>query len=423
LRIKNICLSIFFRLSPRIYLYDMKNVRSILYTWLLLFTMVSVSSCQKEITAEAVAQPQEKHLVSFKLKSYLPASTIRSIAAANGYPEFATEVKYDIVVFSAVYTTTYQGREIQASGLMCFPRNMETAPAVLSAQHGTLFAHKDAPSNFPSSFNGPELFASVGYATFIPDYIGYGVSSQILHPYYNAAYSANAVIDMLKAGREFCQQEDIPLSNKLFLAGYSEGGYVTLAAQKALEANPLPGLNLTAVAAGAGGYDLVSMLGNISTTPVYSNPSYLAFLTQAFNTANNWNRPTTDFFQEPYATKIPALLDGSKTGGDINKELPKQPNQLFSSAFFSALSGAGETQFKGALVANSLTNYIPQTVTRLYHGTADEVVPFSNSQATFDKLKANGAKNITFTPIPNATHGTGFQPMLVDLLPWFNNLR
>lgn len=401
----------------------MKNLRTFLYAWVLLFGMASFTSCQKEATAEAVAQPQEKHLVSFKLKSYLPASAIRSIATSNGYPEFAPELKYDIVVFSVVYATKYQGREIQASGLMCFPRNMETPPAVLSAQHGTLFAHKDAPSNFPSSFNGPELFASVGYATFIPDYIGYGSSKDVLHPYYNAQYSANAVIDLLKAGREFCQQENIPISNKLFLAGYSEGGYVTLAAQKAIEANPVSGYNLTAVAAGAGGYDLGAMLHDITATPEYSNPSYLAFLTQAYNTANNWNRPVTDFFREPYASRIPGLLDGSKTGGEINKELAKKPSDLYSQSFFSALSGAGETQFKGALLANSLTNYIPQTATRLYHGTADEVIPVSNSQGTYNKLKANGAKDISFIQIPNATHGTGFQPMLVDVLPWFNSLR
>jgi pimeloyl-ACP methyl ester carboxylesterase len=400
----------------------MKNIKSILYTWVLLLTIATASGCKKTAEAEQV-QPEKKHLVSFKLVSYLPASAIRSMATSNGYSQFNNELKYDIVIFSAVYNTTYQGKEIQASGLMCFPRNMETPPPVLSAQHGTLFAHKDAPTNFPASFNGPELFASVGYATFIPDYIGYGSSKDILHPYYNAEYSANAVIDMIKAGREFCQQEDIPVSDKLFLAGYSEGGYTTLATQKALEASPLPGMNLTAVAAGAGGYDLVSMLGNITTTPEYSNPAYLAFLTHAYNTANGWNRPTTDFFQEPYASKIPALLDGSKTGSQINSELTKRPSELFSPAFFSALHGSGETQFKGALVTNSLTSWRPQTPTKLYHGTADEVVPFANSQATYDKLKANGAANISFVSIPNGTHGTSFQPMLEDVLPWFNELR
>jgi pimeloyl-ACP methyl ester carboxylesterase len=404
---------------------SVKNIKSVAYVWLVLFTIMAGSGCKKEANAvtpqEAVTE--KSNLVSSKLVGYLPASAIRNLASTNGYPQFNNELKYDVVIFSMVYNTTYQGKVIQASGLMCFPRNMPDPPAIISAQHGTLFAHKDAPSNFPNSFNGPELFASAGYATFIPDYIGYGASAQILHPYYNAQYSAMSVIDMIKAGKTFCKEQDIPVSDKLFLAGYSEGGYVTLAAQKEIENNPSHNLKLTAVAAGAGGYDLTSMLGNIASGQDYNNPSYLAFLLQAFNVANEWNRPVADFFREPYASKIPTLLNGSKTGSQINSELVKQPSQLFAPAFYNALRGTGETQFKAALAANSLTNWVPKAPTRLYHGTADDVVPYANSEITYNKLKANGAANITLTAIPNGTHGTTFQPMIAELIPWFASLR
>ena len=404
---------------------SIKSIRSAFYGWLLVFTVLAGSGCKKDAAAVTPAETvtEKSNLVSSKFVGYLPASAIRNLATTNGYPQFNNELKYDVVVFSMVYTTTYQGKEIQASGLMCFPRNMPEAPPIISAQHGTLFAHKDAPSNFPNSFNGPELFASAGYATFIPDYIGYGASANVLHPYYNAQYSAMSVIDMIKAGKIFCKEEEIPVSDKLFLAGYSEGGYVTLAAQKEIESNPKHNLKLTAVAAGAGGYDLTSMLGNIASGQTYNNPSYLAFMLQAFNVANRWNRPLTDFFREPYASKIPGLLDGSKTGSEVNSELVKQPGQLFAPAFFNALSGFGETQFKAALADNSLTNWAPKAPTRLYHGTADDVVPYANSEITFNKLKANGAANITLTAISNGTHGTTFQPMIAELIPWFASLK
>ncbi|KAA9340541.1 alpha/beta hydrolase family protein [Adhaeribacter soli] len=397
-----------------------KNIKSAFYVWALVFlTILSGTACKKEAEAVTKTEAETNNLVSTSFVGYMPASAIRDLATANGYPQYNEALQYDVVVFKMVYYTTYQGKQTQASGLMCFPRNMPNPPAILSAQHGTLFAHKDAPSNFPNSFNGPELFASAGYATFIPDYLGYGASAQILHTYYNEQYSALAVIDMIKAGKIFCQQEEIPVSDKLFLAGYSEGGYVTLAAQKEIENNPAHNLKLTAVAAGAGGYDLQDMLSNITTAPSYNHPSYLAFLLQAYNTANGWNRPLTDFFQEPYASKIPALLNGSKTGSQVNAELVKQPNKLFAPAFFNALKGSGEDQVKEALKANSLTDYAPKAPTRMYHGTADDVVPFTNSQVTYNKLKANGAKDLTFHSIPGGTHGTTFQPMISELIPWF----
>ena len=401
-------------------------MKSVLYAWLLLFMLGSTVACKKEATAvtpETNETTVENNFVSAKFVALIPSASVRNLAIANGFPQFNNELKYDVAVFSMIYKTTYQGKEIQASGLMCFPRNMPVPPPILSAQHGTLFAHKDAPSNFPISFNGPELFASAGYATFIPDYLGYGVSANILHPYYNEQYSALAVIDMIKAGKIFCQNEDIPVSDKLFLAGYSEGGYVTLAAQKEIESNPKHNLKLTAVAAGAGGYDLTSMIQDITTVPTYSNPSYLVFLTQAYNVANGWNRPLNTIFQEPYASKIPALLDGSKTGGQVNSELPKVPSELFTPAFFSGLAGTGEQQFRNALAENSLTDWAPKAPTRLYHGTADEVVPFTNSQITYNKLKTNGAQQLTFHSIPGGTHGTTFQPMIAELIPWFASLR
>src|SRR6478736_4404085 len=280
---------------------DMKNIRLVLYTWLVLFFGLAGTSCKKDEPKAAGETPViENNYVSSKFVAILPVANIRLLAAAHGYPQFDTDLQYDVAVFSLVYKTTYQGKEILASGLMCFPRNMPEPPAIVSAQHGTLFAHKDTPSNFPISFNGPELFASAGYATFIPDFLGYGVSANILHPYYNEQYSALAVIDMIKAGKIFCHQENIPVSDKLFLAGYSEGGYVTMAAQKEIENNPKHNLKLTAVAMGAGGYDLTSLIQNITTAPTYNNPSYLAFLTQAYNTAYNWNRPLNEIFQEPY---------------------------------------------------------------------------------------------------------------------------
>ncbi len=404
----------------------MKNIKSIFYAWVVLFTLAASAGCKKDDPENNNPEPAvtENNFVSAKFVGFIPVSAIQSMATSNGYPQFNNEFKYDIVVFSMVYTTTYQGNQIQASGLMCFPRNKPTPPPIISAQHGTLFAHKDAPSNFPISFNGPELFASAGYATFIPDYLGYGVSANILHPYYNEQYSALAVIDMIKAGKIFCQQEEIPVSDKLFLAGYSEGGYVTLAAQKEIESNPKHNLTLTAVAAGAGGYDLTAMITDITTAVEYKHPSYLAFLTQAYNTANNWNRPLNQIFREPYATKIPELLNGSKTGSQVNAELPKEPNQLYTETFFNGLAGTGEEQFRNALAENSLTDWAPKAPTRLYHGTADDVVPFTNSQITFNKLKANGAgPQLTFHTIPDGTHGTTFQPMVTELVPWFASFQ
>ncbi|MGV3588991.1 MAG: alpha/beta hydrolase family protein [Adhaeribacter sp.] len=399
--------------------------KNILVSWLLLLWIFISTGCQQE-EAKAVAPiPEKDHLVSAKLVTELPQAILQAMADNRGYPGIKNNIRNDIQVYQVTYLTTYQGKDIQASGLMCVPKNVTGAMPILSGQHGTTFEQQAAPTNFPATFSGFELFASAGYLTVIPDYIGYGASKDIFHPYYNQQYSASAVIDLVKAAQSYAKKNQLQLNDQLFLVGYSEGGYVTLAAQKEIETNPKHNLTVTASASGAGGYDLVDMLAEVKTGKQYPNPSYLAFILQAFNSANGWNRPLTELFKEPYASQMPQLFNGVASAGAINRALPKEPEKLFNEEFFANLKKEdGELIFKKALVDNSIvTNWVPQSPTKIYQGTADAVVFYQNSKNAYDTFIAAGAKNLEFIPIQGGTHGSSIEPMLMAVIPWFQSLK
>ncbi|CAM3569209.1 alpha/beta fold hydrolase [Pontibacter korlensis] len=399
---------------------------------LLLGTLLSHTSCDKEATAAApsvadapvedtptVAPPKEKDFyVSSELLLSVPKEMLQQLVSSKSFGTYSSDIKYGVSIYKMVYTTTYLNREIKASGLVCVPQNMTTPAPVISAQHGTNFAHRDAPSNF-EGISGFELFASAGYVMLIPDYIGFGESKDILHPYYNQKYSALAVVDMIKAAKTLYKEIDLTVNDKLFLVGYSEGGYVTLSAQKEIETNPEHGLRVTASAAGAGGYDLMDMLGHVKSGAPYSYPAYLAYVLQSYNNSYQWNRPMTEFFQEPYATKMPSLFDGSKSGSAINRELTTDPKKLFSPTFYADLQNEQkELPLKKALLDNSFYDWVPQSPTRLYHGTTDNVVPYSNSKQTYDRFMQKGAKQLEFFTIEGEGHGSAFEPMLQSVIPW-----
>lgn len=394
-------------------------IRLLLIYTLLFTTLVTHTSCDKDAVAAPVA---EKELyVSSELVTTVPKALLQSLASADGFGIYSDEIKYGVSVYRLQYYTTYQGREVKASGLVCVPVGMAAPAPVISAQHGTIFTQNDAPSSF-TGLSGFELFAAAGYVTLIPDYIGFGASGDVFHPYYDQKHSAHAVVDMIKASRRFYTEKNINVNEQLFLVGYSEGGYVTLAAQKEIETNPKHNLKVTASAAGAGGYDLSSMLAGVTSGQTYPYPAYLAYVLMAYNSTNNWNRPLTDFFQEPYASRLPQLFNGKNGGSAINRELTTDPQKLFNPVFYNNLKDATkELTLKQALLANSFHDWAPQSPTRLYHGTSDDIVPFTNSKLAYERFMAKGAPQTELISINGGTHSTSFIPMLQSLIPWIRS--
>ncbi|MGN7204056.1 alpha/beta hydrolase family protein [Pedobacter sp. SAFR-022] len=401
------------------------------FAYLLLFVAVSASCKKDKPTPDPIPQPgPEPAPVETNYVSAAPIKNFTSVdlkarAAQFGFKKTAEDFKYDVDYVKLVYKTTYKGKVVNASGLLGIPKNTPTAPSIISAQHGTIFVDDAAPTNMANNqeaFSGHVLLASAGFITAVPDYIGYGDTKDLQHPYYDQEYAATAVLDMLKATKAYLAKEKIATSNRLFLTGYSEGGYITMAAQKEIEGNAAHGLTLTAVSAGAGAYDLPEMLNKVANASSYDEPGFLATLLISYNSLYEWNRPLTDFYKEPYASRLPGLLDGTKNRGDINKGLDKSTAKLFNNTFFANLQKSGEeTKLKEALDRNSFNNWTPKTQLKMFHGTKDEAVFISTSKKTYDRFLEAGAK-VDFKQVQGTTHQGTFMPMLDETLEWFLQL-
>lgn len=390
--------------------------------YLLLLVTAFLPGCDDE--AASVTTPGEKkYVVSVEERSNVSAETLKALAVGFGQQDIAALIQYGVKSYTLTYHTTYQGEPIEASGLLMIPVGITEAAPLLSLQHGTTFVKEDAPS-VAGGYTGTELFAAAGYISMMPDFIGYGKSESIFHPYYDREHSSLAVIDMIKAAKEFLANEEIAFNEKLFLAGYSEGGYVTLAAAHEIEANPDHNLSITAVAAGAGGYDLRQMLSGISTDTYYSYPSYLAFVLMSYNTTYKWNKPLTYFFQPTYAQALNTYMNGEYEGHTINQKLTTDLTKLFDPDFYARLKEPGqELELKNAIEENSIAGWNTSVPMRLYHGTKDEIIPYKNSEVTLESLKSAGATSVSLTLIPNGTHGSSFMPMMQDFIPWFISLK
>lgn len=395
-------------------------MKKFIKTFLLFISFLSVFSCEYDFPVKPELT-EKGELISINEVNNSKADYLKSLLSKYEIDtELLKKFLFDVKVYKIIYTTlNYDGRLIKASGALFVPDKINNLP-LLCIQHGTQTKRTNVSSQNPFYALEGYIGALLGYYTLVPDYIGLGESNEI-HPYHHASSSANSVIDFIRATRRAANFLNINLNGQVFLIGYSEGGYVTLAAQREIEKNYYNEISITASAPMAGAYDLYLTSQLILRNRFYEQPSFLAYLIYAYNKIYGWNK-INEIFNSPYAEKIPSLFDGTKTTGEINLELTRDLTKLFKADFLIKFQNGTERDFTNALIENSLINFIPVTPTKLFHGDADEYVPYENSIKARDYFNSRGA-NVELITIKNGTHITAALPSIIEAIYWFESIR
>ncbi len=377
-------------------------------------------SCQREETEPVM--PAGTFLSATALSSY-DTTFVRMIV--NGIEGIGqVTLAYNVAAVRIIYLTTDpDGEVLPASGLLVMPAATGPFP-VLSIQHGTIARRQDVSSEDPMLNEGVVALISGagGYITLIPDYLGLGVS-KVMHPYLIRDVLAGNVTDMILAVREYLRRQGSSDDGHLYLAGYSEGGYVTLAAHRAIEMNGGPeGLQVVASAPMAGSYDLKLTMDTILSYGVYQSPAFIAYTLYAYDHYYHWNR-LQEIFREPYASLIPGLFDGAHTAGDINGQLPVEIDQLLQADFMKDWETGQMPWLLEALRENSLLDWGPAAPVRLYHGDQDHTVPYWNAVKAREELCKQGGQHISLVTIAGGNHDSSVIPSFTGALHWFDSLR
>ena len=386
----------------------------------LFILLLGITSCQKDDDGG----PSVKYTNLTEATSFLSRSAgeLKTFVAVAGIDIPTDRFIYNVDIYKITYETTYKGQTITASGVVILP-DTEEKVSMISFQHGTIASHAEAPS--ASSLQSTSLIlyaamASPGFITVVPDFIGFGASKELLNPYYVKEATATAVVDALKAAHQLAQEKNVNFNSNLFLAGYSQGGYATMAAQQSIENDPLPGFDLKASFPSSGGYDVKGMQEYFFGLETYDNPFFLAYVALAYQTYYDWTEPLSNFFNEPYAAEIPVLFDGSKSGGQINEELSYTISELVQPDLLENIDTNPDYQYLvDGFNDNGLTDWTPTTKTYMFHGTADVTVPYQNSVDSYNKLIENGTPTsvLTLTPLEGFTHYTGVLPYVEAFVP------
>ncbi len=384
-------------------------------SFLLLWSLLILNSCKDDDTK--LVPPKEENVYlkeSTSIKTLTRDQVIQQAGTLGGI--VAGYVKNDIKVYKITYKTkNTDGAEITASGALILP--VVTGPvSMISVQHGTIRNPKEAPSLFADNSEAASfgsLFGSMGYVIAYPDYIGYGASENLPHPYEHRASLASASLDMLRAAKEFLRgQTEVKWNEKLYVAGYSEGGFATMSLQRKIEEEASSEFNLRASSCGAGAYDKTAFMKYIVNSPTEGtyNSLYLWVLL-SYDRIYKLSKPSTYYFPEKYASQI------AQNG--INVNINESFSSILNDSFKKALNDGTDKGFIDAIGDNDVYKFKPKTPTRLYHGDMDPLVFYFNSVNALNAMKAAGATNVELFTIKGGTHSSSIFTFLLGTQQFF----
>ncbi|MBT2790053.1 alpha/beta hydrolase family protein [Paraburkholderia strydomiana] len=402
------------------------------------------------ITAPALVQSFDVPQLTSQLASISPA-----VLAVAGPPKCA------VSIYSIRYRTIGGKNEATtAGGAVMVPSG--SAPGCNGARPVVLYAHgTSTDKNLDMTKLGGDIdgeidsalaaafYAAQGFVVVAPNYAGYAGSALPYHPFVNALQQSSDMIDSLRAARTAFPAIGVSDSGKLFIAGYSQGGYVGMATQRAMQTSDGE-FKVTATATGSGPYALSNFVDRefLGQTSAFA-PLLLDMLVNSWQNsyANIFANPT-DLISSTYAPRAMGLLPGTapetllfaqnllpvhavlQTGTQPGPDTSNPDTALVAQAGFDPTNFFVASNYRTGYLndlsshpcsdsvsnapirpctpanglrrdalLNDLRTFVPSTPTQLCGAHSDSLVFFSNTQLTAQYFTQNGVSPSNLTVI------------------------
>jgi hypothetical protein len=296
----------------------------------LFLSLTMLGACGSDTPTSAIATSTERgtlvenppfriaSLDAAALQAQLSASAFAPFLPLTGAPVCGVDFNY-----MHYWTVGGTGEAEKVSGALMVPTG--SAPQCSGPRPIVLYAHGTQvdkainiadPTN-PANQEGiliAAMFAAQGYIVVAPNYVGYDSSSAAYHPYLDEDAQSKDMIDALTAARSALGKilaSTTADNGKLFITGYSQGGYVAMATHKAMQA-----AHMTVTAAGtmSGPYALEAFgdsafTGHVSLFSTLFYPMLVTSYQRTYGNAyGSAGATAADFYEAAYAPTIEALL-------------------------------------------------------------------------------------------------------------------
>jgi len=387
--------------------------------WLALAASLLMSGCSGSTGMSDTSVAARGQLLDnppTEVASFGPASLLSNLSLSTLGSELLTltlSPGCTVTVYHLQYGTVGgKAEQTTASGALMVPSG--TGASCQGPRPIVLYAHGTSPdktfnmaditaANSPEALLMAALFAGQGYIVVAPNYAGYDTSDLPYHPYLNGEQQSDDMIDCLTAAQTALTSLGVTSNQKVYVTGYSQGGYVAMATQSAMQA---AGMSVAAAAPMSGPYALAALGDAIFQGQVNnSGPENLVLLATSYQHSYGtvYTSPT-DLFEAQYASGIDALLPSTTPIATLYAQGRLPQNAVFSStppaAQYAAFTPATEPASLASVFAAGFG--------------ADNLVTNSYRQTYLEDSQTNpdgGFPTVT-SGVPAATPATGIRQAL-----------
>lgn len=314
-------------------------------------------------------------------------------------------------------STDHLGAPTIVSGLMVAPAGDPPAGGwpVVAVAHGTAGLPRGAAPSATLDANSSESaviyasnlrpFLDAGYAVAFADYQGLGAPGP--PSYLMGAIEAANVLDSVRAIRRF---SGIPVSDRLFIWGHSQGGH---AAAFAVEHAPryAPELTISGAILVAPAAELQQIIDHVLALPTRGYLPIMVMISIA-----SWTQIYPALKKEEALTRLGSILLRPTT--DVLRMnvgalccRPFLPKQLFHADVID--------RWTGYLAENTPGNQPLGVPILVQQGDDDEIIPPATNYAFVARLETNG-EEVTLETYPGAQHVSVLEPAMPAAIAWMS---
>ncbi len=370
------------------------------------------------------------------LESQDAAALGEDIQEGTGFAASFLGIQYDVNLYIVGYETLdFDGvSPTIATGLICIPIGFDCDLPMLTYGHGLTLKNSGAPSvgNGTNAFIAKGM-ASNGYIAVLPDYIHLG---QECDPgkqgFMHAETEANATIDLIRAARNYCEEQGIVYSDQLFISGYSQGGHSSMATCKMIQEKHSEEFDITAAIPGGGTFDLSGIAADSLASPTRTTgePHALCLVVRSYmhiyqDSLKNYGYEgltIDDLFRSPYDSLLNMILDQDNEFGNTSL-LDEVPNRMLEDEFRIPFQNDPDYFMRKFLGYNNLYDWAPQMKMRIFHSRADVENPYPNVEKAYARFLELGAPDVELKTIEGLGHAEAGIIHVLELKNYFASMK